>query len=171
MPTKHSGTFSLGGLFQLITILSVMLGLVGFLFQSKLLPPRGFAFALALGAFAGAIAGVLIGLYHHRRFRGVTIGFFTGMCFGALVGPLSIASLSDQGFSGSISPYSVWIPTIISLIGGGFLVMAALVYRMIDRSDPVSKKHDFSQFLQDKETRWTKFHQSQTDTNTDGIAT
>ena len=130
MTLKHSGTFSLGGLFQLITVLSVMLGLVGFLLQTKLIHQSVIAYGIGLGALNGTISGVLIGLYHHRRLRGATIGFFTGMCFGALVGPLAIASLSPQSFAG-ISQSSPWVPTLMALVGGGLLILMALVYRLI----------------------------------------
>lgn len=138
-----SGAFSLAGIFQLITFVCVMLALVGFLIQLNLIPAIVAQTSVAAGAGAGTFFGFLIGLYHHRRTRGISIGIFSGMIFGALIGPLCALGAAGTSLG------SPWVATWISMAAGLFLVVLAFGLRQFVVRDPVSKKFDFSQFLED----------------------
>ena len=70
----------------------------------------------------GAVLGGLIGLFHYRRWHGLSYGLLTGFVVGACVGPV----LTSQNY-GQI---------VATCLGGSLLlVILASVYRLREHTD------------------------------------
>ncbi len=129
-----ASTFSLGAMFLMTALFCLMLAMLSWILRSE--EARSMLqISVTAGAAWGFFTGIVIGLYHYRRMRGVLIGMPTGTVVGALAGPLCIQFYE-----------SPWATIVMSLICGAVLIGLASLFRLLNRDDPVSKRTDFSQF-------------------------
>ena len=133
-PPGSTSTFSLEAMFLMTALFCLMLAMLSWIFRSEAARSL-LAVAVSAGATWGFFTGIMIGLYHYRRMRGVIIGMPTGTVVGAMAGPLCIQTYD-----------SPWATIVMSFICGVILICVATLFRWLNKDDPVSKRPDFSQF-------------------------
>ncbi len=89
-----------------------------------------------LGMLFGACFGVVIGLYHFQRARGVSLGLTTGIVLGAMC-----------GFILAISVSQAWRTVLTSTAGAVILLSVAAFVRYMNDGDPVSSRNVYETML------------------------
>ena len=89
-----------------------------------------------VGVFLGACFGVIIGLYHYQRGRGVVLGLATGVVMGAICGAILAISVS-----------LAWRMVLISTVGVVVLLGVAAFARYMNDEDPVSNHNVYERML------------------------
>lgn len=139
--SKRSSGYSLGYLFLLVTLAAVISGQIGPLLgmlnasSGDLAPLEPYVLAILCG-FSGAGLGFIVGIQHYRRMRGILLGLFLGLVFGAFAGLIIYASLANPQLTLLLS----------SAAGVVLLGLAAWVRGMQD-DDPVTHKDVYRALL------------------------
>lgn len=93
VPASPSRGYPLSALFLLVTACGVVLAMVTPIFRG---PQEAGWTELLIAALAGggvlSLAGLLLGLFHYSRWRGVLAGTLLGGLLGLLLGPLIFAA-------------------------------------------------------------------------------
>ena len=119
-------SFPLSALFILMAACSIVAALMAPLSRAIVAGTIGFsdaAFASACGGALVMMMGALVGLYHHRRARGLGWGLLTGGLIGMVMGPVVL------------SPVSAF-PSLLTLSVGGAaaLLVVSAMFRGATRS-------------------------------------
>lgn len=128
--------FSLGAIFLAITLFAVVISQFGWGIARAEGLRFKLSFAMALGGTGGLLFGIMIGLYHYRRFYGAMVGMLTGLIFGALMGPICAAAFQNP------------MPALVASFGGSLaLIVCAAVFRQLNAEDAVTDPDSFKQML------------------------
>ncbi len=89
-----------------------------------------------MGVCLGACFGVIIGLYHYQRRRGVFLGLATGVVMGAICGVILAISFS-----------LAWQMVLVSTASAVVLLGVAVFVRYMNNKDPVSSRKVYEKML------------------------
>jgi hypothetical protein len=127
-PSPPSRGYPLSALFLLVTASGVVLAMVTPVFRG---PQEAGWTELLIAAIAGGVllslVGLLLGLFHYSRWRGVLSGGLLGAVLGLLLGPLIFAS-----------PASLPLVLASSLGGAVVIVVVAAVARLTSAPPPAA---------------------------------
>ena len=127
---QHQG-YPLSSLFLLIALIAAISAHISPLFNAPLgsSEPQNLVMLSFLSGTAGAFFGMVIGLYHYRRVKGLIWGVLLGVVFGSLCGPVFAASFTYP-----------WQTMVISGVSTVVLLGIAALFRRINDTDPVSSR-------------------------------
>jgi len=127
-PATPSRGYPLSALFLLVTASGVVLAMVTPVFRG---PQEAGWTELLIASIAGGVllslVGLLLGLFHYSRWRGVLSGGLLGAVLGLLLGPLIFAS-----------PASLPLVLLSSLGGAVVIVGVAAVARLTSAPPPAA---------------------------------
>ncbi len=131
--------YPLSSLFILIALFAVLaahLSPLATAQQRKELSVTTVLTAPMVGAFVGACFGVIIGLYHYQRQRGVLLGLAMGVVMGAICGVILAISVSLG-----------WQMVLTSMASAVVLLGVAAFARYMNDEDPVSSRKVYEKML------------------------
>ena len=135
----QSQSFPLSSLFILIALFAVLAAHLSPLATAQqrreLSVPMVVSVPLA-GVLLGACFGVIIGLYHYQRQRGVLLGLATGAVMGAICSVILAISVS-----------LVWQTVLTSAASVVVLLSVAAFARYMNDQDPVSNRSVYEKML------------------------
>lgn len=92
---KPTNSYPLATVFVFVALSATLIGIVtGAVTTAK--ATDKLEYGIVFGFLLGIGIGAIVGLYHHRRLRGLWIGLTTGGVFGALIGPVFVNSNPRQ---------------------------------------------------------------------------
>ncbi|MCU0874975.1 MAG: hypothetical protein MUE50_21805 [Pirellulaceae bacterium] len=131
-PSPPSRGYPLSALFLLVTASGVVLAMVTPVFRG---PQEAGWTELLIAAIAGGVAlsllGLVLGLFHYSRWRGVLSGMLLGGVLGLLLGPLIFAS-----------PASLPL-VLLSALGGAIVIVGVGAVARLTSAPPPSAGNPF----------------------------
>jgi uncharacterized membrane protein YfcA len=87
--------YSLSSLFFVVTLAAILTPVLTCVWQEPIDGKELITVAVGIG-LAGSFFGAVVGLYHHRRWRGLAVGVIMGGCVGVCIGPTLLIKDLDR---------------------------------------------------------------------------
>jgi peptidoglycan/LPS O-acetylase OafA/YrhL len=118
---QSSDSYPLATMFVFVALIAALIGVVtGSV--STAADSDHLEYGVVIGCGSGIVIGSIVGLYHHRRIRGLRVGLTTGGLLGAALGPAFANSDPQQTVTAC-------------LVGSAIIVSVGVVYSVSAKDD------------------------------------